>query len=110
MARTSPRTTSTFSWQHRPDRLRDIGRRERGGGDLVEERLEEMMVAPVNQRDEHRNVAQRLRRLEPGEAAADDDDVAAGVKRGVRRWLRSPQSGMSHHRSPLVRDTITVSC
>ena len=33
--------------QDRPERGGDIGRVQRRGGDLVEERLEEVMVAPV---------------------------------------------------------------
>src|SRR5580704_15610730 len=34
-----------------PDRRRDLGWRQNSGGDLVEERLKNMMIAPIDQRD-----------------------------------------------------------
>ena len=42
--------------QDRAERIGDVARVERGGRDLVEQRLEQMVVAPVDQRDLHRRV------------------------------------------------------
>ena len=50
------------------DRLSDIRRRQLGSGYLVEEGLEKMVIAPVNQDDLDRSVGQRLRRSEPSKS------------------------------------------
>ena len=51
------------------------GRRgEAGGGHLVEQGLEEVMVAAVDERDVHGRLAQRAHRPEAGETAADHHD------------------------------------
>ena len=64
-------------------RLRDVTRRQRAGRHLVEQRLEQVVVAPVNQRhrDPVAGLAQLAGSVQPGEAAADDDDA-------VRAWSR----------------------
>ena len=51
---------------------------KRGGGHLIEERLEQMMVALVDDDDVGRRPLQPLDRLQPAEARADDDDAMAG--------------------------------
>lgn len=56
----------------------DVGGIERGGGDLVEKRLEEMVVAPVEEGDADRPARQGSRGVESAEAAADDHDVRQG--------------------------------
>jgi hypothetical protein len=58
-----------------PDGGRDLGGREPGRGHLIEQRLEEVVVAPVHDRDADGGVAERTRRLEPSEARAEDHDV-----------------------------------
>ena len=60
--------------EDRPQRIRDLARRQRAGRDLVAERLEQVEVAPVDQRDLHVCAPQPARGLESAEAAADDDD------------------------------------
>ena len=50
-----------------------------GGRDLVEERLEEVVVRAVDERDVDRGAAQGARGDEPAEAAAHDHDVRPGV-------------------------------
>ena len=60
--------------EHRPQRIGDLARRQRAGRDLVAQRLEEVEVAPVDERDLHACFPQRERSLESAEAAADDDD------------------------------------
>ena len=62
------------------DRVRDVGGREPGSRDLVEQRLEEMVVAAVDERHVHRRAAERLGGGEAAEAAADDHDVRAIVR------------------------------
>ena len=59
--------------QHRAQRRRDLGRRRRAGRDLVDERLEEHVVLPVDQGHLDRCAAQSAHRLQAREAAADDD-------------------------------------
>ncbi len=58
-----------------PHRRGDGRRRQSGGCHLVQQRLEQVVVGPVHQRDFHRGVAQRAGRLQPAEAAADDHDA-----------------------------------
>jgi hypothetical protein len=55
------------------DRGADVRRGQRCGGHLIEERLEDVMVAPVDQRDLGRRARQRPCRREAREPAADDE-------------------------------------
>jgi len=57
-----------------PQRIRDLARRQRAGRHLVGQRLEQVEVAPVDERDLHGCGPQPACRLESAEAAADDDD------------------------------------
>ena len=50
----------------------DVRRRQPGGRHLVEHRLEQVVVAAVDQGDAHRRRAQRAHGSQPGETAADD--------------------------------------
>ena len=45
------------------------------GGDLIEERLEQMEVPAIDKRDAKRRIAKRLGGAQAAKAAADDDDV-----------------------------------
>ena len=54
----------------RADRRADVGRRKRGGRDLVEERLKDVVVPPVDDRHRDRRPGERLRGGEAAEAAA----------------------------------------
>jgi hypothetical protein len=56
-----------------PQRGRNLAGREDTGRDLVEERLEEMVVRAVDEGDVDRLPTERPRRSQPTEAAADDD-------------------------------------
>jgi hypothetical protein len=58
-----------------PDRPSDLGRRQRGGRDLVEQRLEAMMVLTIDYGHVDGHAIERLRCFEPAEACADDDDL-----------------------------------
>jgi hypothetical protein len=64
---------------HRPS---DVAWRERGGRHLVEQRLEQVVVVPVDQRDLDGGAGQRPRRLQPAEAGAQDDDAQGISGRG----------------------------
>ena len=78
-----------------PQRLRDLARREGAGRDLVEQRLEQVVVAPVDQRQVDLGVALRSSPcgVQAAEPAADDDDaVRAGGGRGIRGG--APGAGM----------------
>ena len=44
----------------RPERLRDLARRERPRGHLVQQRLEQVEVAPVDERDRHGSLRARF--------------------------------------------------
>jgi hypothetical protein len=54
------------------NRRRDVSRRQRSHRDLIQQRLEHVMVPPIHDRDLNRLAAQRTRRIQPAEAAADD--------------------------------------
>jgi hypothetical protein len=61
--------------QHAADRRGDVARGERRGRDLVQQRLEEVVVVPVDQGDVDRRAIERARRAQAPEPAADDDDA-----------------------------------
>jgi transposase len=56
------------------DRSSHVGRRGCRGRDLVEQRLEAMVVLPVDHCYLDRRVAQRFRGFDAAETRADDDD------------------------------------
>ena len=60
--------------QDRAQRLGDVAGRQRAGRDLVEQRLEEVEVAPVDQGQAHLRVdPEAARGVQAGEPATDDD-------------------------------------
>ena len=65
--------------EHRAQRDGDLAGRERAGRDLVEQRREEVMVAPVDQRDLDVGAAQLADGLQAAEPAADHDDAVRFV-------------------------------
>jgi len=68
-----PHVRVAVTAQDAAHRMGDLGRIEQPGGNLVQQRLEEVVVVPVD--DQHVSVrrAQRARRTESAEAGADDD-------------------------------------
>src|ERR1700692_4454296 len=58
-----------------PDRRRYLGWRQNSGGDLVQERLKDMVIAPVDQRDFDIGSLERTCGRDAGETAADDQDA-----------------------------------
>ena len=67
--------------QDPPDRHGDVARVQRRRGDLVEQRLEQMVVAAIDDRQVHRGAPERPGGVEAAESAAEDDD-AGGCLRG----------------------------
>jgi hypothetical protein len=58
-----------------PDRRRDVAGRQPRRRDLIEQRLEDVVVAPVEQQDVDRRLRERARRAQPREPSPDDDDA-----------------------------------
>jgi len=58
-----------------PDGSRDRRGRKAGGGDLVEQRREQVVIGAVENGELDRRLAQRLRCPQAGEAAAEDQDT-----------------------------------
>jgi hypothetical protein len=57
----------------------NVGRAQAAGSHLVEQRLKQVKVAPVEQRDPHRRLAQGQGGIQAPEAAADNDDMRSVV-------------------------------
>ena len=62
-----------------PGRRGDVAGREDPRRHLVQQRLEEVMVRPVDERHLDRRPAQELRSEEPSEPRSDDDDPMRGA-------------------------------
>jgi hypothetical protein len=63
--------------QNPPDRRGDITWRERRRGDLIQQRLKDVMVAAIEQRDLDVGLSQRFCRRQPAKSAADNDHMWA---------------------------------
>ena len=90
---TSAISTVTFLWRRSTWRSGggDLAGREDAGGHLVEQRLEQVVVATVDEHDVDGPVPQQLGGGQPAEAAPDDHDPVPGGRR--RRRPPPPPSG-----------------
>ena len=61
--------------KHPADRRRDIAGRQRGRGHLIQQRLEQVVIVAVDERDADRRTRERARGVQAAETAAEDDDV-----------------------------------
>ena len=61
--------------QNAADRRGDIGRRKAGGRHLVEQRLEQVIIVPVDHRDVEGAAGERFRGGQPAKPGTDDDDT-----------------------------------
>src|SRR6185369_14457676 len=89
------------SAQQIADRPGDFRRRQRSGRDLVEQRLEQMMVAAVDQRDPDRRTGEAEGGLQPAKTGADDDYMMGLFQRcrhGMQpRFEMSQRIGLCSH-------------
>ena len=63
------------------DGRRDIAWRQRGGRDLIEQRLKQVIVVAIEDRDPNGRAVECARRIEAAEPAADDHDVRSAHQR-----------------------------
>ena len=77
---TSASITLALRWPLRILRIGrgDIGRRKTRGRDLIEQRLKQVMIVAVDQRDVERLPGEALGDRQSAEAAADNDDPRLG--------------------------------
>ena len=61
--------------QDRADRPRDVGRRQARGRDLIQQRLKQVVVVPVDERHVRRDFRERARGEQPAEPGAEDHDA-----------------------------------
>ena len=71
--------------QHAAQRRGNLARRERAGGHLIEQRLEEMEIAPVNQRHVHLRALQLLRRAQAAKTTAQNHHSMARCHLALRK-------------------------
>ena len=72
-----------------PDRRRHVSRRQRGGRDLIQQRLKQMVVVPIEQRDfQRRALRTPAPANNPAESATDNHDARPGRSATT---LRRPQ-------------------
>lgn len=81
----------------------DVARVQTARGDLVQQRLEGVVDAAIDERHPYVGVTQGSRRWS-GEAAADDDHVRPRVARRVRRVVGACDPGCRRRRLPRPRD------
>ena len=91
--------------QHLADRRSDLAFGKDPGGHLIQQRLEQVVVGPVDEGDVHRDAPEELRREQTGESPADDQDarLAARAHRGLTAhaamcivYHRARREGGSH--------------
>jgi hypothetical protein len=83
---------------HGADRPCDFGRGQRGGGDLIQEGLEEVVITLIDKGDGDPGALQMLHHLKTAEPRADHDMVSTGCGRGgcvVRHLAAAPPSRTS---------------
>jgi hypothetical protein len=69
-------------------RLRDFGGRKRRSGHLIQQRLKKVMIAPVNQDNVDRSIAQVLDQVQTSETTTDNHHALPlrGRYGGLDRW------------------------
>ncbi len=90
--------------EQRADRRGDVRGRQRRGRDLVEQRLEQVVVGAVDQHQLDVELGDVHRRLQAAEAAADDgDDRLAGLLAGEQGGLVLGRHGWLHGAGRIAR-------
>ena len=116
LSRSNPTTETTRNSRFRclrrigADGIGDLGRRERPDGDLIEERLEQVVVVLVEEQHVDRCRLQRARRAQSAESGADDHDARACRSHGARypRIDADPPATISLSRSAIRRHPMTT--
>jgi hypothetical protein len=116
-----PGTVRSGSTSKRADWPRDVGWRKRGGRNLVKQRLEQVMIATVDDGDAHRSARKMAGDLKTAEAGADDDDVmrrsnhsrfslaSPGSRQEVTKRRKPPVSSLpTLKRSRIMPETATA--
>ena len=67
-------------FENRPDRCRNLGRRQTTRGNLIKEWLKEVVVGPVDESDLNRYFLERAGCGKATKAATDDDDFWSGCR------------------------------
>ena len=65
--------------ERRADRIGNIARVQRRGGDLLEQRLKQVVVAPIDQGHGDGRVGELARGRQAAEATPDDHDVRSAL-------------------------------
>src|SRR6185312_16366766 len=78
------------------DRIGDVARVQGPGRDLIEQRLEQVVVATIQERDLDRRVGELARGFEPAEPTADDHDMRLHLP----PWMLQPCRLVPHR--PIV--------
>jgi hypothetical protein len=78
-------------------RIGDLAGRERTGRDLVGERLEQMEIPPIDERDVDGCVSEPQDGLEPSETTADDDHLVSAWFHSAIVRERPPGGGLSEN-------------
>jgi hypothetical protein len=84
--------------QDSADGLRDVSRREHGQRDLIEQRLEDVMVAPIDDSYVHGKARQPYGRVNAGKTSTHNDHAET-----LGKWLRK-RFGQFAHEMPLYED------
>ena len=82
--------------EDRAQRIGDLARRQRAGGDLVGERLEQVEVPPVDQGDLDRRAAELVHGLDAAEAATDHHHAVHDADATGDRSLGAMRPNIDH--------------
>ena len=94
--------------EHLAQRRGDLRRVQQAARDLVEQRREQVVVLPVDERDVDGLAPQRLRALQPAEAGADDHDTGMGTHAADCR-MNASSTGLPMH-APARERALTWGC
>jgi hypothetical protein len=83
--------------QYVPQRHRDLAGRKNSGAHLIQERLEEVVVASVDERHVDRHVAEEPARGKSTESAADDDDAVPVPLAGIGHRVSSGHTPVAEY-------------
>ena len=83
--------------KHAADRRRDVPLGENPGRELIEQRLKQVVIRPVDDGDLHIGAAQRFSGKQSAEPAADDHDLVPARRQRARRFRVNRIDGHGPH-------------